>query len=131
MAHNYVVTAHKPTAVNACVTGIWIMENLTYEIRWLFLARTGLSWIRKTCFVITMHIIVYLFFKSEKEAVKHTVLFESHIVYIFTRQQWLCQNVWLSITVQEGQLVAIWFFFKDGVFSPCFSMLIDGITVNH
>lgn len=28
MAHNYVVTAHKPTAVNACVTGNYHdMEN--------------------------------------------------------------------------------------------------------
>lgn len=30
MANNYVVTAHKPTAVNACVTGNYIVNCLIY-----------------------------------------------------------------------------------------------------
>lgn len=38
------------------------------HIKWLILARTG-PLKRKTCFAITMHIIVYLFFISKKEAV--------------------------------------------------------------
>lgn len=42
MAHNYVVTAHKPTAVNACVTGIWYMENLTCISNDHFLLEPGL-----------------------------------------------------------------------------------------
>lgn len=28
MAHNYIVTAQKPTAVNACVTGEWNCSTL-------------------------------------------------------------------------------------------------------
>ena len=28
MAHNYIVTAQKPTAVNACVTGKRVVVNL-------------------------------------------------------------------------------------------------------
>lgn len=32
MAHHYVVTAHKPTAVTACVTGIYKITNLQFYL---------------------------------------------------------------------------------------------------
>ena len=51
MAHNYVVTAHKPTAVNACVTGnlydgkIKINDRFFYAITKSENARAGcLPW---------------------------------------------------------------------------------------